>query len=175
MPRPASAVADPDTVLAPTYPDHDQATDAPTHAEHEGMDAAVADDDEQLEEDEHDAEQELYGESEAPLIARPLRKSDTLCSHAESSSSPSTETDTLTWINWSVRATPGDTLSGTRADPPITASPNRFCSLPGHEYFCEVAEVRAICVDLLGPPPCTNASPTSTTRTFRTLSRMTST
>ncbi|KPV72473.1 uncharacterized protein RHOBADRAFT_18215, partial [Rhodotorula graminis WP1] len=33
----------------------------------------------------------------------------------ESSSSPSTETDTLTWINW-------------------------FCSLPGHEYFCEVAE-----------------------------------
>ncbi|GAA6025780.1 hypothetical protein JCM8202_002920 [Rhodotorula sphaerocarpa] len=93
MPRPASAVADPDTVLAPTYPDHDQATDAPTHAEHEGMDAAVADDDEQLEEDEHDAEQELY----------------------ESSSSPSTETDTLTWINW-------------------------FCSLPGHEYFCEVAE-----------------------------------
>ncbi|GAA5960595.1 hypothetical protein JCM3765_005870 [Sporobolomyces pararoseus] len=33
----------------------------------------------------------------------------------ESSSSPSTETDTLTWINW-------------------------FCSLPGHEYFCDVAE-----------------------------------
>ncbi|GAA5877211.1 hypothetical protein JCM8547_006299 [Rhodosporidiobolus lusitaniae] len=33
----------------------------------------------------------------------------------ESDSSPSTETDTLTWINW-------------------------FCSLPGHEYFCEVAE-----------------------------------
>ncbi|GAA5838767.1 hypothetical protein JCM11251_006732 [Rhodosporidiobolus azoricus] len=33
----------------------------------------------------------------------------------ESSSSPSTETDTLTWISW-------------------------FCSLPGHEYFCEVAE-----------------------------------
>ncbi|GAA6015249.1 hypothetical protein JCM11491_000984 [Sporobolomyces phaffii] len=33
----------------------------------------------------------------------------------ESSSSPSTETDTLTWINW-------------------------FVSLPGHEYFCDVAE-----------------------------------
>lgn len=35
--------------------------------------------------------------------------------YIESSSSPSTETDTLTWINW-------------------------FCSLPGHEYFCDVAE-----------------------------------
>ncbi|ORY76911.1 casein kinase II regulatory subunit-domain-containing protein [Leucosporidium creatinivorum] len=33
----------------------------------------------------------------------------------ESSSSPSTTTSTLTWITW-------------------------FCSLPGHEYFCEVAE-----------------------------------
>ena len=38
-----------------------------------------------------------------------------LSSIIESSSSPSTETDTLTWINW-------------------------FCSLPGHEYFCDVAE-----------------------------------
>lgn len=37
---------------------------------------------------------------------------------AESSSSPSTTTSSLTWITW-------------------------FCSLPGHEYFCEVAEVRA--------------------------------
>ena len=34
----------------------------------------------------------------------------------ESSSSPSTTTSSLTWITW-------------------------FCSLPGHEYFCEVAEV----------------------------------
>ncbi|SGY19313.1 BQ5605_C014g07614 [Microbotryum silenes-dioicae] len=33
----------------------------------------------------------------------------------ESSSSPSTNTSTLTWITW-------------------------FCSLPGHEYFCEIAE-----------------------------------
>lgn len=38
---------------------------------------------------------------------------------AESSSSASTTTSTLTWISW-------------------------FCALPGHEYFCEVAEVRPL-------------------------------
>ncbi|GAA6050581.1 hypothetical protein JCM3770_001472 [Rhodotorula araucariae] len=54
---------------------------------------AMHDDDHLDEDDDDDDQQEIY----------------------ESSSSPSTETDTLTWINW-------------------------FCSLPGHEYFCEVAE-----------------------------------
>lgn len=39
-----------------------------------------------------------------------------LSSAITESSSPSTNTSTLTWITW-------------------------FCSLPGHEYFCEVAEV----------------------------------
>jgi casein kinase II subunit beta len=43
-----------------------------------------------------------------------------LSSAITESSSPSTNTSTLTWITW-------------------------FCSLPGHEYFCEVAEVSSSC------------------------------
>lgn len=47
----------------------------------------------------------------------PRRHSRICRARAESSSSASTTTSTLTWISW-------------------------FCALPGHEYFCEVAEVR---------------------------------
>ncbi|GAA5916929.1 hypothetical protein JCM5296_003950 [Sporobolomyces johnsonii] len=75
-----------DPALAPPYPTDGAPSDAPASANPEGDMH-----DEELDED--DDQEEVY----------------------ESSSSPSTETDTLTWINW-------------------------FCSLPGHEYFCDVAE-----------------------------------
>ncbi|POY70866.1 hypothetical protein BMF94_6043, partial [Rhodotorula taiwanensis] len=82
MPRPQNNVAEPDTVLAPTYPDHSDPSHAQKDSEQLEREDAIADDDEQLEDDEQDAEQEVY--------------------------------------------------ALTRED--------RFCSLPGHEYFCEVAE-----------------------------------
>ncbi|TNY18119.1 casein kinase II regulatory subunit-domain-containing protein [Rhodotorula diobovata] len=87
MALPSTTALDPATPSASaSAPDPDN-----HHLDNTPVDMQDDDDDQHLEQD--DDQQELY----------------------ESSSSPSTETDTLTWINW-------------------------FCSLPGHEYFCEVAE-----------------------------------
>ncbi|BGP41873.1 casein kinase 2 regulatory subunit [Rhodotorula kratochvilovae] len=90
----------------PPAPSDHAAARAPT-APSPPQDPPEAMHDDDLEEDDDD-QQEIYGEStRTPTLSRSLQ--------IQSSSSPSTETDTLTWINW-------------------------FCSLPGHEYFCEVAE-----------------------------------
>ncbi|BGP33813.1 casein kinase 2 regulatory subunit [Rhodotorula toruloides] len=89
----ARTPADPDRALAATYPDDSAPQPADAEEDTAGATGEAMHDDELEDDEEEEEQQELY----------------------ESSSSPSTETDTLTWINW-------------------------FCSLPGHEYFCEVAE-----------------------------------
>lgn len=97
MPRASAAsTADRDTVLADSHHLH-QHTDA--------VATAADNEDEQLQDqddDDDDDEQEIYGKS-----TRENHRQGGACvltaqrgPQTESSSSPSTETDTLTWINW---------------------------------------------------------------------------
>ncbi|KAL8287357.1 hypothetical protein RQP46_003809 [Phenoliferia psychrophenolica] len=94
-------------------------TTKPHPADGGGSSAATDDVEGLAEEAQHDddaaLEREGEGEEEEEMEEEELDEEEVEGEGYESSSSASTTTSTLTWISW-------------------------FCALPGHEYFCEVAE-----------------------------------
>jgi hypothetical protein len=101
MPRASAAsTADRDTVLADSHHLHQHTDAVATAADNE--DEQLQDQDDDDDDDDDDDEQEIYGKS-----TRENHRQGGACvltaqrgPQTESSSSPSTETDTLTWINW---------------------------------------------------------------------------